>query len=186
LARSGAARRGLLNKTSQSANGSCPLFRGHPAARCGEALPFERRLFVQPDLSMHHVSADHKGMAKSMRVSAGDLARESEPSEIRARAEMVTRNERQNSKGSDPPNSWTPGSEREPSSGELGAGEAPESRRSVRIAQKISRAEGLFRHLSDDDPRARLLRVAMLRNDEVLLDALLRRLESLPPRREGG
>jgi hypothetical protein len=124
-------------------------------------------------------------MGKSMREPAGDLSRESELSEIRTRAEMVTRNERQSPKGSDPPNSWTPGSEREPASGELQR-DPPESRRSVRIAQKISRAEGLFRHLSDDDPRARLLKVAMLRNDEVLLDALLRRLESLPPRREGG
>jgi hypothetical protein len=121
-----------------------------------------------------------------MRAMDGDPSRESELSEVRTRAEMVTRNERQNSKGSDPPNSWTPGSEREPSSGEALRHEPPESRRSVRIAQKIARAEGLFRHLSDDDPRARLLRVAMLRNDEVLLDALLRRLDTLPPRREGG
>lgn len=124
-------------------------------------------------------------MAKSMREPAGDLSRASELSEIRTRAEMVTRNEHPSGKGSDPPSSWTPGSEREPASGDVQL-DPPESRRSVRIAQKISRAEGLFRHLSDDDPRARLLRVAMLRNDEVLLDALLRRLESVPPRREEG
>jgi hypothetical protein len=128
-------------------------------------------------------------MAKTMREPVGSPSRESELSEIRTRAEMATRNEHQNRKGSDPPNSWAPGSEREPVSGEGRAWQAPppsEDRRSVRIAQKISRAEGLFRHLSDDDPRARLLRVAVLRNDEVLLDALLRRLDSLPPRRDEG
>jgi hypothetical protein len=124
-------------------------------------------------------------MGKSMRATVGDPSRESELSEVRTRAEKVTRNERPSSKGSDPPNSWTPGSEREPSSGETQQHDPPESRRSVRIAQKISRAQGLFRHLADDDPRARLLKVAILRNDEVLLDALLRRLDSLPPRREG-
>jgi hypothetical protein len=123
-------------------------------------------------------------MGKSVRDLIGDPSRESELSEIRTRAEMATRNERQNHKGSEPPSSWAPGSEREPSSGAGPSWTSPD-RRSLRIAQKISRAEGLFQHLSDDDPRARLLRVAVLRNDEVLLDALLRRLDSLPPRRDG-
>jgi hypothetical protein len=142
-------------------------------------------IFVRADLSPPGLSADHKDMGKTVREPVEDPSRESELSEIRTRAEMVTRNE--NRRGSEPPSSWAPGSEREPASGETSAWSPPsEDRRSVRIAQKISRAEALFRHLSDDDPRARLLRVAVLRNDEVLLDALLRRLDSLPPRRDGG
>jgi hypothetical protein len=125
-------------------------------------------------------------MAKSTRAPVADPSRESELSEIRSRAEMATRNERQKRDGSEPPSSWAPGSEREPTSAERSHWSGLQDRRSLRIAQKISRAQGMFRHLSDDDPRARLLRVAVLRNDEVLLDALLRRLDSLPPRRDGG
>jgi len=43
---------------------------------------------------------------------------------------------------------------------------------------KLERAREAFEQLADADPRARLLQVAMLRRDEVLLDALLRRLDS--------
>ncbi len=45
------------------------------------------------------------------------------------------------------------------------------------LEAKLERARVAFLQLSDDDSRARLLQVAMLRRDEVLLDALLRRLE---------
>ena len=45
---------------------------------------------------------------------------------------------------------------------------------------KMEAADRAFRSLASDDPRARLLRIAVLRRDEVLLDALLRRI-ALPP-----
>lgn len=46
------------------------------------------------------------------------------------------------------------------------------------LDSKLERAREAFEQLGDEDPRARLLQVAMLRRDEVLLDALLRRLDS--------
>jgi DNA/RNA-binding domain of Phe-tRNA-synthetase-like protein len=52
------------------------------------------------------------------------------------------------------------------------------SRSPETLSAKLERAREAFEQLGDDDPRARLLQVAMLRRDEVLLDALLRRLDS--------
>jgi hypothetical protein len=46
---------------------------------------------------------------------------------------------------------------------------------------KLQRAREAFEQLADDDPRARLLQVAMLRRDDVLLEAILRRLEPGSP-----
>jgi hypothetical protein len=46
--------------------------------------------------------------------------------------------------------------------------------RSARIAAKIRRAERLMRELRPADPRLRLLCSAILRKDEVLLDAVMR------------
>lgn len=45
--------------------------------------------------------------------------------------------------------------------------------RTRRIEQKVSVANLLLRRLAPTDPRARLLSSAMLRRDEVLLDAVL-------------
>jgi hypothetical protein len=49
------------------------------------------------------------------------------------------------------------------------------------VELKLARARIAFGLLAPDDPRARLLQVAVLRRDEVLLDALLRRLDTIPP-----
>jgi hypothetical protein len=43
-----------------------------------------------------------------------------------------------------------------------------------------SRARVVIAHMAPDDPRARLLHVALLRRDEILLEALLRRLDAAP------
>jgi len=43
-----------------------------------------------------------------------------------------------------------------------------------------SRARVVIAHMAPDDPRARLLQVAILRRDEILLEALLHRLGSMP------
>ena len=43
-----------------------------------------------------------------------------------------------------------------------------------------SRARVVIAHMAPDDPRARLLQVALLRRDEILLEALLRRLDAAP------
>lgn len=45
--------------------------------------------------------------------------------------------------------------------------------RAARIEQKIERANALLRRLSLTDPRARLVSSAIMRRDEVLLDAVL-------------
>lgn len=50
------------------------------------------------------------------------------------------------------------------------------------LEYKLARARAAFNHLAGDDPRARLLQVAVLRRDEILLEALLRRLDTSPPR----
>lgn len=47
-----------------------------------------------------------------------------------------------------------------------------------RLELELQRARDAFERLADNDPRARLLQVAMLRRDEVLLEAILRRLDS--------
>jgi len=49
------------------------------------------------------------------------------------------------------------------------------------LERKLASAHAAFRWLRADDPRARLLRMAVLRRDEVLLDALLARLSVPPP-----
>ena len=46
--------------------------------------------------------------------------------------------------------------------------------RNARIAEKIRRAERLLPRLGANDPRLRILCSAILRKDEVLLDAVLR------------
>lgn len=43
---------------------------------------------------------------------------------------------------------------------------------------KLSRARMVIAHMAPNDPRARLLQVAVLRRDEILLEALLHRLGS--------
>ena len=43
---------------------------------------------------------------------------------------------------------------------------------------KLSRARVVIAHMAPDDPRARLLQVAVLRRDEILPEALLHRLGS--------
>jgi hypothetical protein len=44
---------------------------------------------------------------------------------------------------------------------------------------KLAHARAAFGHMAPGDPRARLLQVAVLRRDEILLEALLRRLSSI-------
>ena len=46
-----------------------------------------------------------------------------------------------------------------------------------RIEGKVQRAERLLAQLSPTDPRTRLLQVALLRQDEALLDGILASLE---------
>jgi hypothetical protein len=45
----------------------------------------------------------------------------------------------------------------------------------------LARAHVVIASMAPADPRARLLQVAMLRRDEILLEALLRRLDAAPP-----
>jgi hypothetical protein len=45
---------------------------------------------------------------------------------------------------------------------------------------KLARASVIIAHMAPADPRARLLQVAVLRRDEILLEALLRRLDPSP------
>lgn len=45
---------------------------------------------------------------------------------------------------------------------------------------KLGRARVIIAHMAPADPRARLLQVAVLRRDEILLEALLRRLDPFP------
>jgi hypothetical protein len=131
-------------------------------------------------------------MVKSVRDPASEESSSAELSEIRPvdeapkrRHEAVTRNERRRRPASEPPRSVQPGSEpfsspsgRAPALGE----DTADAQRALRVSQKAARAQALFRYLPPDDPRARLLKVALLRSDEVLIDALLRRLDSVPPR----
>jgi hypothetical protein len=49
------------------------------------------------------------------------------------------------------------------------------------VEMKLARARSVIAQMAPADPRARLLHVAMLRRDEILLEALLRRLDPLPP-----
>lgn len=65
---------------------------------------------------------------------------------------------------------------RRPSShpGHAGAADA----RVGRIDQKIRIAQILLSDMPADDPRARLLRVAIVRRDEVLIDAILEEMEA--------
>jgi hypothetical protein len=56
----------------------------------------------------------------------------------------------------------------------------PSSPASPGLELKISRAQTVLAQLAPNDPRARLLQVAVLRRDEILLEALLHRLDSAP------
>ena len=47
-----------------------------------------------------------------------------------------------------------------------------------RLELMLARAQVVIAHMAPADPRARLLQVAMLRRDEILLEALLRRLDA--------
>jgi hypothetical protein len=47
-----------------------------------------------------------------------------------------------------------------------------------RLEQMLARAQMVIAGMAPADPRARLLQVAMLRRDEILLEALLRRLDT--------
>jgi hypothetical protein len=48
------------------------------------------------------------------------------------------------------------------------------------LDRMLARAHVVIAHMAPADPRARLLQVAMLRRDEILLEALLRRLDGSP------
>jgi len=50
------------------------------------------------------------------------------------------------------------------------------ARQPSELELKLSRARVVIAHMAPDDPRARLLQVAVLRRDEILLEALLHRL----------
>lgn len=50
----------------------------------------------------------------------------------------------------------------------------------TRLEQMLGRAQVVIAHMAPADPRARLLQVAVLRRDEILLEALLRRLDGSP------
>lgn len=54
--------------------------------------------------------------------------------------------------------------------------------RTPRIEGKVRRAERLLAQLAPNDPRTRLLQVAILRLDEALLDGILASLEKPPTR----
>jgi hypothetical protein len=87
--------------------------------------------------------------------------------------------------------------QREQSTAALGVSSAPgvletdAEQTGVRVARqtspahglevKLARARSVIAHMAPADPRARLLHVAVLRRDEILLEALLRRLDSSPP-----
>jgi hypothetical protein len=45
----------------------------------------------------------------------------------------------------------------------------------------LARAQVVIAEMAPADPRARLLQIAMLRRDEILLEALLRRLDARLP-----
>lgn len=49
--------------------------------------------------------------------------------------------------------------------------------RELRIESKVQRAEELLANLSPTDPRYRLLQVALLRQDEALIEGILATLE---------
>ena len=71
-----------------------------------------------------------------------------------------------------------------PEVGEVEQTEVRATSRSMRqhseLELKLSRARVVLAHMAPDDPRARLLQVAILRRDEILLEALLHRLGSMP------
>ena len=50
----------------------------------------------------------------------------------------------------------------------------------TRLDLMLARAQMVITRMAPADPRARLLQVAMLRRDEILLEALLKRLEASP------
>lgn len=50
----------------------------------------------------------------------------------------------------------------------------------ARIEVMLAHAHMVISRMAPADPRARLLQVAMLRRDEILLEALLKRLEAGP------
>jgi hypothetical protein len=56
----------------------------------------------------------------------------------------------------------------------------PNASASPGLELKIARAQAVLAQLAEHDPRARLLQVAVLRRDEILLEALLHRLDSAP------
>lgn len=68
--------------------------------------------------------------------------------------------------------------------GEVEQTEVRSTSRSMRqpsdLELKLSRARVVIAGMAPDDPRARLLQVAVLRRDEILLEALLHRLGSTP------
>lgn len=112
-------------------------------------------------------------MAKSTRELSLDEGGESELSEVRTRADV----EHPGRRTSEPNVAWLPSAR--PAAAASWA--PPSDERALRLAHKGVLARELLKHLSESDPRARLLRVALLRSDEVLIDALLRRSDSLPP-----
>ena len=86
-------------------------------------------------------------------------------------------------------NPSTPGSTQNPPREGRDGAEAEQTQ--VRVTQRraappsnlelmLSRAHLVIARMAPADPRARLLQVAMLRRDEILLEALLRRLDASP------
>jgi hypothetical protein len=56
----------------------------------------------------------------------------------------------------------------------------PRARPPSSLELMLARAHVVIAHMAPADPRARLLQVAVLRRDEILLEALLRRLDAAP------
>jgi hypothetical protein len=67
------------------------------------------------------------------------------------------------------------------------SGDAHPAARGVRVDEKVRQAQALLDTLGPSDPRGRLIRVAIIRRDETLLDGLLaeaqRHIPEAPPRR---
>ena len=61
-----------------------------------------------------------------------------------------------------------------------GSGSQPT--RNERVEQKARFVTAMLRRLAPDDPAVRLLRMAVVRRDETLLDALIRQLQSRTPK----
>lgn len=78
------------------------------------------------------------------------------------------------------PDSAAPADERKPESSGAKRPSGPAPNLTERLEQKVALATSLLAKLPANDPRARLLHVAVLRRDEALLDGVLSELIALP------